>query len=73
MLSISVFIYSSDSFSFSMLEPSVAITEELRIKPKSELDLVSFEVLIISELELKPTEISIRVLRIVSVFSLIYR
>jgi hypothetical protein len=56
-----------------MLEPSVAITEELRIKPKSELDLVSFEVLIISELELKPTEISIRVLRIVSVFSLIYR
>jgi hypothetical protein len=58
-----------------MLEPLVAVTEELRIKleSESELDLVSSEVLIVSELELKLTEISIRVLKLVLVFSLIYR
>jgi hypothetical protein len=58
-----------------MLEPLVAATKELRIKPESESepDLVLFEVLIISKLELKLTEIFIRVLRIVLVFLLIYR
>jgi hypothetical protein len=59
----------------SILELLVAATEELRVKleSKSEPDLVSFGVLIVSELELEPTEISIRVLRVVSVSSLIYR
>jgi hypothetical protein len=65
----------SDLSSFSILEPLVAATEELRIKPESESeqDLVSSRILIVSELELKLTEISIRVLRVVSVSSLIYR
>jgi hypothetical protein len=73
--SISVFISSSDLFLLFMLELLVAVTEELRIEPRSEseLDSVSSEVSIVSELELELIKISIRVLRIVSVFSLIYR
>jgi hypothetical protein len=55
---------------FFTLEPSVAAIEELRVELESEskLDLVLFKILIVSELELELTEISIRVLRIVSVF-----
>jgi hypothetical protein len=58
-----------------MLEPSVTATKELRIKPESEseLDLVLSEVLIVSKLELKPIKISIRVLRVVLMFLLIYQ
>jgi hypothetical protein len=59
-----------------MLESSVAATEELRIEleseSESEPDLVSSEVSIVFESELEPTEISIRVLRVVSVSLLIY-
>jgi hypothetical protein len=75
ILSILVFMSLSNSSVLFTLEPLVAVTEELRIKPESEseLDSVSFGVLIISKLELKLIEISIRVLRIVLVFSLIYR
>jgi hypothetical protein len=64
-----------DSSLLSTLEPLVAVTEELRIKPESESepDLVSSGVLIVSELKLELTEISIKVLRVVSVFLLIYR
>jgi hypothetical protein len=64
----------SDSSLLFMLEPSVAVIKELRIEPESESepDLVFSRVLIVSELKLKLTEISIRVLRIVLVFSLIY-
>jgi hypothetical protein len=73
--SILVSISSSDSSLFFMLEPSVAATEELRIEldSESEPDLVSSEVLIVSELELKLIEISIRILRVVSVSLLIYQ
>jgi hypothetical protein len=58
-----------------MLKLLVAVTEELRVELESEskLDLVSSRVSIISELELELIEISIRVLRIVSVSSIIYR
>jgi hypothetical protein len=66
LVSISLF----DLFLLFTVEPSIAVTEELRIEPESEseLDLVSSEVLIVSELELELTKISIRVLRVVSVF-----
>jgi hypothetical protein len=58
-----------------MLEFLVAVIEKLKVKLESEskLDLVSFEILIVSKLELELTKISIRVLRIVSVFLLIYQ
>jgi hypothetical protein len=60
---------------FSILELLVAATEKLRIELESELELdsISFEILIISESKLKLIKISIRVLRIVLVFSLIYQ
>jgi hypothetical protein len=75
MLFTLVSIFLSDSSLFSMLEPSVAATEELRIELESESkpDLVSSGVSIVSKSELEPTKISIRVLRVVSVFLLIYR
>jgi hypothetical protein len=75
MLFILVFISLSDLFLLSTLEPLVAATEELRVEleSESELDLVSSEVSIVSESELELTEISIRVLRVVSVFLLIYQ
>jgi hypothetical protein len=75
MLFILISIFLSDSSLFSMLELLVAVTEELRIKleSESELDLVSSEVLIVSKLKLEPIKISIRVLRVVSVFLLIYK
>jgi hypothetical protein len=75
MLSISVSISLSDLSLFSMLEFLVAVIEKLKVKLESEskLDLVSFEILIVSKLELELTKISIRVLRIVSVFLLIYQ
>jgi hypothetical protein len=75
MSSILVYISLSDLFLLSMLKPLVAVTEELRIEPESEseLDSVSSGVLIVSESELELIEISIRVLRVVSVSSLIYR
>jgi hypothetical protein len=74
MLFILVFISLSDLSLFSTLELPVAVTEELRVEleSESELDLVSSKISIISKLELKLTKISIRVLRVVSVFSLIY-
>jgi hypothetical protein len=55
MLSISVFISLSDSSLFSMLEILVAAIKELRVELESELelDLVSFEVLIVSEFKLE--------------------
>jgi hypothetical protein len=75
MLFILVSMSLFDSSLLSTLEPLVAVTEELRIKPESESepDLVSSGVLIVSELKLELTEISIKVLRVVSVFLLIYR
>jgi hypothetical protein len=75
MLFTLVSIFLSDSSLFSTLEPSVAATEELRIELESESkpDLVSSGVSIVSKSELEPTKISIRVLRVVSVFLLIYR
>jgi hypothetical protein len=75
MLFILVSMSLSNLSLFSILELLVAATEELRIEPEleSELDLVSSRVLIVSELELKLIKISIRALRVVSVFSLIYR
>jgi hypothetical protein len=69
MLFILVSISLSDLSLLFTLEPSIAAIEEL----ESELDSVSSKVLIVSKLELKPTEISTRVLRVVSVFSSIYR
>jgi hypothetical protein len=73
-LSILVSMSSSDLSLLSTLEPSVTVTEELRIEleSESEPDSVSSRVLIVSESELKPIKISIRALRVVSVFSLIY-
>jgi hypothetical protein len=58
-----------------MLEPSVAVTEELRIglESESELDLVSFEVSIVSKSELELIKIIFKLLRVVSVFLLIYQ
>jgi hypothetical protein len=49
--------------------------KNLRVEPKSKLepDLVSSEVSIVFELELELIKISIRILRIVLVFSLIYQ
>jgi hypothetical protein len=76
MLFTLVFISLFDLSLLSMLESSVAATEELRIEleseSESEPDLVSSEVSIVFESELEPTEISIRVLRVVSVSLLIY-
>jgi hypothetical protein len=65
----------SDLSLFFTLEFLVAVTEELRVEPELELepDLVFSGVLIISKSELKLTEISIKALRIVLVFLLIYR
>jgi hypothetical protein len=75
MLSILVFISSSDLSLFSTLKLLVAVIEELRIEPESELepDLVLSKISIISKSEFKPTEISIRVLRVVLVSLLVYR
>jgi hypothetical protein len=75
MLSISISISLSDLSLFFILEFLVATIEELKVEPESELepDLVSSGVLIISESELELTEISIKTLRVVSVFLLIYR
>jgi hypothetical protein len=75
MLSILVFMSLSDLSLLSTLELLVAAIEELRVEleSESEPDLVSSGVLIVSKLELELTEISIRVLRVVSVFLLIYR
>jgi hypothetical protein len=75
ILFILVFIFLSDSFLFFTLELLVAAIEELKVKLESELepDLVLSKILIVSELELELIKISIRVLRVVSVFSLIYR
>jgi hypothetical protein len=68
-------MFLSDLSLFSTLELSVAVMEELRVKPESESESVSVSsgVLIVSELELEPTEISIRVLKVVSVSSSIYQ
>jgi hypothetical protein len=66
MLSILVSIFLFDLSLFSILEFLVTATKELRIKLEleSKLDLVSFEVLIVSELKFKLIKISIRILRI---------
>jgi hypothetical protein len=67
-------MFLSDLSLLSTLELSITATEELRVKLESKLepDLVSSRVLIVSESELEPIEISIRALRIVLIFSLIY-
>jgi hypothetical protein len=74
MSSILVSMFLSDLSLLSTLELSITATEELRVKLESKLepDLVSSRVLIVSESELEPIEISIRALRIVLIFSLIY-
>jgi hypothetical protein len=74
-LSILVFISLSDLSLLSTLELSVGVIKKLKVEQESELelDLVSSEVSIVSELEFELTKISIKVLKIVLVFSLIYR
>jgi hypothetical protein len=75
LLFISVSISLFDLFLLFTLKLLVAAIEELRIELelKSELDLVSPDVSIVSELELELIEILFRLLKIVSVFSLIYQ
>jgi hypothetical protein len=75
MLFILVSISLFDLSLFSMLEPLVAVTEELRVEleSESEPDSVSSRISIVSESELELIEISIRALRVVSVSLLIYQ
>jgi hypothetical protein len=75
ILFISVSISSSDLSLLSMLELLIAVIKELRIELESELELDSVlsKVSIVSELELELIKISIRILRVVSIFSLIYQ
>jgi hypothetical protein len=75
LLFTSVSISLSDLSLLSILELSVAVIEKLRVESesKSELDLVSSEISIVSKLELELIKMPFRLLRVVSVFLLMCR